>query len=81
MKEIKIEAPFMQWFTADGYFVAKPFQQWLAASIPLIGQTDPKNAEKDIGVESSQEETVTPSMLDGIATGTKKEGGGKKRRG
>ena len=34
--EMDIEAPFMKWFTSDGQFVAKPFQQWLSAEIPLI---------------------------------------------
>ncbi|GAB7348011.1 hypothetical protein MBLNU459_g5505t1 [Dothideomycetes sp. NU459] len=38
-----IDAPFMQWFTADGFFVAKPFQQWLASSVDIIGDADPKN--------------------------------------
>lgn len=38
-----IDAQFMQWFTADGYFVAKPFQQWLASSIDIIGEADPKS--------------------------------------
>ena len=37
-KETEIEAPFTRWFTADGEFVAKPFQQWLAAEIPIVGQ-------------------------------------------
>lgn len=38
-----IDAPFMQWFTADGYFVAKPFQQWLASTVDIIGDSDPKS--------------------------------------
>lgn len=46
-KEMHLEAPFMQWFTVDGYFVAKPFQQWLASSIPLVAEADPKNAAQD----------------------------------
>jgi len=37
-----ISAPFTRWFDADGFFVAKPFQQWLATEIPIIGQADPK---------------------------------------
>jgi len=36
-KEVEIEAPFTKWFTADGYFVAKPFQQWLSSEVPPIG--------------------------------------------
>ena len=46
--DIEISAPFMQWFTADGYFVAKPFQQWLATSIPMVGDADPKNAAEGV---------------------------------
>lgn len=34
---LDIEAPFTKWFTADGEFVAKPFQQWLASNIPVVG--------------------------------------------
>jgi len=44
---LHIQAPFTTWFTADGYFVAKPFQQWLATSIETIGDADPKNASRD----------------------------------
>ena len=38
-KEFNIEAPFTKWFTKDGVFVAKPFQEWLASEVPLIGKT------------------------------------------
>lgn len=37
-KELEIEAPFTRWFTKDGVFVAKPFQEWLASEVPLIGK-------------------------------------------
>ncbi|KAL1297680.1 hypothetical protein AAFC00_006232 [Neodothiora populina] len=58
-EQIEINAPFTQWFTADGFFVAKPFQQWLASSVPLIGEADPKNAiEQGPGATSTQ--TVAP---------------------
>ncbi|MCJ1265200.1 hypothetical protein MMC22_005075 [Lobaria immixta] len=39
----QISAPFTRWFDADGHFVAKPFQQWLATEVPIIGQADPQN--------------------------------------
>lgn len=42
-KTLEISSPFTRWFDADGFFVAKPFQQWLATEIPLIGQVDPQN--------------------------------------
>lgn len=43
-KTWQIKAPFTTWFTSDGYFVAKPFQQWLATSIEVIGEADQKSA-------------------------------------
>ena len=39
----QIKCPFTTWFTADGYFVAKPFQHWLASSVSAIGEADIKN--------------------------------------
>ena len=47
----QIKCPFTTWSTADGYFVAKPFQQWLASSVPAIGEADVNNvanAEQDL---------------------------------
>ncbi|KAK4634918.1 Signal peptidase complex subunit SPC2 [Fulvia fulva] len=43
----QLQAPFTTWFTADGYFVAKPFQQWIASSIEEVGDVDLKNANRD----------------------------------
>jgi signal peptidase complex subunit 2 len=43
----QIRTPFTTWFTADGYFVAKPFQQWLARSVETVGDVDLKNAGRD----------------------------------
>ena len=40
--EMDIEAPFTKWFTSDGQFVAKPFQQWLSSEIPLIREAAAK---------------------------------------
>lgn len=45
--EWQIRAPFTTWFTSDGYFVARPFQQWLATSIEAIGDADVKNASRE----------------------------------
>ncbi|GAM90930.1 hypothetical protein ANO11243_089770 [Dothideomycetidae sp. 11243] len=44
VKETEFEAPFSRWFTADGFIVPQPFQQWLASSIAIVGEADPKNA-------------------------------------
>jgi hypothetical protein len=46
---IHIRAPMTRWFTADGYFIAKPFQQWLASEVPVIGEADPNNVVEEIG--------------------------------
>ncbi|GAB7328139.1 hypothetical protein MBLNU13_g00168t1 [Cladosporium sp. NU13] len=43
----QIRTPFATWFTADGYFVAKPFQQWIASSVEVVGDVDLKNALRD----------------------------------
>lgn len=43
----QIKTPFTTWFTADGYFVAKPFQQWLASSVDAVGDVDTKSALRD----------------------------------
>jgi hypothetical protein len=63
-KEFKVEAPFTRWFTSDGSFVAKPFQQFLASEIPVIGAADPANVVEEIGrgstVESKGTSTATP---------------------
>ena len=47
IKTLELSSPFTRWFDVDGFFVAKPFQQWLASEIPLIGEVDPKNKGGD----------------------------------
>ena len=42
-KKLELSSPFTRWFDVDGFFIAKPFQQWLASEVPLIGQIDTKN--------------------------------------
>jgi len=83
--EAAIEAPFMQWFTADGYFVAKPFQHWLASNVPLIAEADPKNASIDVDTANLQSETVKPvatlSPSNGTTSSSKKEATSKRRKG
>ena len=46
-KTLELSSPFTRWFDADGTFVAKPFQQWLASEIPIIGEVDPQNKPKE----------------------------------
>lgn len=58
---IKLRAPFTRWFTSDGYFSPKPFQQWLASEIPIIGEADPDSVVEDIGRGSGQAGAVPKS--------------------
>lgn len=60
----QIKTPFTTWFTEDGFFVAQPFQQWLASSIETIGDVDSKNAMRD------QRDTLAAPGASAIATGT-----------
>ncbi|EKG22045.1 Signal peptidase complex subunit 2 [Macrophomina phaseolina MS6] len=48
-QEIHISAPFTRWFTADGYLATKPFQQFIASEIPIVGAADPDNVVEEIG--------------------------------
>lgn len=57
-QKIHIRAPFTRWFTADGYFIAKPFQQWLASEVPIIGAADPNNVVEEIGRGSETERVL-----------------------
>ena len=49
----EISAPFTSWFDDDGRFVALPFQQFLASSVPVIGMADPGKARGIAGVEDA----------------------------
>jgi hypothetical protein len=84
LKEVAIESPFMKWFTADGYFVALPFQQWLATSVPLIAEADPNNAiaSKDQAIRQMTAATTSnvTSASNG-ATFSSKETPSKRRKG
>jgi hypothetical protein len=55
---IHIRAPMTRWFTADGYFIAKPFQQWLASEVPVIGAADPNNVVEEIGRGSAADQNT-----------------------
>ena len=55
-KTLKISAPFTKWFSADGHFIAKPFQQWLASEIPLVGEADPSSIVRTIEQDKTESE-------------------------
>ncbi|RDA83436.1 hypothetical protein CP532_4425 [Ophiocordyceps camponoti-leonardi (nom. inval.)] len=61
-----LAAPFASFFDETGRFVAKPFQELLASSVPLIGKLDPKRAAT--GTTSSFGTTTTGSGGDKLAS-------------
>ncbi|KAF2187088.1 hypothetical protein K469DRAFT_571407 [Zopfia rhizophila CBS 207.26] len=83
---IHIRAPFTRWFTSDGYFIAKPFQQWLASEVPVVGAADPNNVVEEIGRGSETERVLNVSgnnaidILEQLKTGAKPAGGSDRRK-
>ncbi|KAL8644666.1 MAG: hypothetical protein Q9226_007649, partial [Calogaya cf. arnoldii] len=71
---LKISAPFTRWFDSDGYFVATPFQQWLATEIPAIGEADPKKVIRGSGTD--EEKTAGTQQIKGNADMIKTSGNG-----
>ncbi|KAJ9648331.1 hypothetical protein H2199_001185 [Coniosporium tulheliwenetii] len=87
-RQLEIKAPFTRWFSADGYFVAKPFQQWLASEISVIGEADPNNVVEEIGrgnvvdgVRPEKVQDVLDQIRKGAATGSSPGSGKARRRG
>ncbi|USW48128.1 Putative signal peptidase complex subunit Spc2/SPCS2 [Septoria linicola] len=81
-REIKV--PFTTWFTQDGYFVAKPFQQWLASSVEAVGDADLKNANRDerdeLAAPTAQYELLQTAAEGQAATGVEGAGKGSQRK-
>lgn len=86
----KIEASFTRWFSSDGYFVVKPFQQWLASELSLIGEADPSNVVEEIGRGSKMDvqagvdvKNLSAGQLDQVVNSMKggQQGGKARRRG
>lgn len=70
----QIEAPFATWFTSDGYFVAQPFQAWLASSVNVIGDVDSKNAGRDEGsIATATNGAPTTSGSEAVGTASKRQ--------
>lgn len=67
---VKISAPFVLWFDEEGYFVAQPFQQWLASEVPIIGQADPKRVTRSLKdeLESVKEKEIESIQKDEVQT-------------
>jgi hypothetical protein len=86
-QKLHIRAPLTRWFTADGYFIAKPFQQWLASEIPIIGAADPNNVVEEIGRGSGADQELNLNSTNAIevlqqlkASGAKFASGDGRRR-
>jgi hypothetical protein len=84
-KEVEIKTSFTRWFTSDGYFVAKPFQQWLATELPLLGEADPSNVVEEIGRGSASKDavrSVQPTNVEEVISASRNAtpGEAKKRR-
>jgi hypothetical protein len=58
--DIELKAPFAKWFSSDGYFVARPFQHFLASNIPIVGEADPKNTVEYVEAPRPQAQNYTP---------------------
>ena len=83
-KETSVQAPFMRWFTADGFFVAQPFQQWLASSVPFVGEVDPKSKAGAAAQTAAPEATLQPGISaasESSTTQSSSAGGSKRRKG
>jgi len=59
-KEIELKSPFAKWFSSDGYFVARPFQHFLASNIPIVGEADPKNTVEYVEAPRPPPQNTTP---------------------
>ncbi|KAH0594977.1 hypothetical protein MHUMG1_07275 [Metarhizium humberi] len=70
-KTLEISKSFASWFDETGRFVPKPFQEFLATSVPAIGKQDPKkimSASQDVYGANAE---VLDAMLAGTgATGS-----------
>lgn len=76
---IKIARPFSQWFDASGRFIAAPFQQMLASSVPVIGKAASGKVTSMNSVEASAlQETIEEAAS--VATGAGVGGEKSKRK-
>jgi len=86
---LKLSAPFSRWFSKDGFFVARPFQHFLASNIKPVGEADPKNlvAPKEQGAPTGGNGGKVENMdvrlddLSGVLDHIKQSGGKVRRRG
>ncbi|KAL8766707.1 MAG: hypothetical protein Q9209_006576 [Squamulea sp. 1 TL-2023] len=77
---LKISASFTRWFDSDGYFVASPFQQWLATEIPAIGEADPQKVDKNNVMKEEKAADAQLTRNDENLTKTSLDGGTRSRK-
>ncbi|SMQ46550.1 unnamed protein product [Zymoseptoria tritici ST99CH_1A5] len=79
----QVKTPFTTFFTRDGFFVAQPFQQWLATTVEVVGNADLKNASRDerdnLAAPTATFSAIESTNGDVDATGAESKGKGTKR--
>ena len=73
------QSSFTKWFDGQGHFIARPFQQWLATEIPLIGGADPSNVIPQASSDD-QVKQGDPSVLQTALEGNSEKGDGIRSR-
>ncbi|MCJ1315378.1 hypothetical protein MMC15_000697 [Xylographa vitiligo] len=58
----EISAPFTTWFSSDGQFSAKPFQQWLSSEVPVIAAADGAGSRRRAQKERAGSELPSAMM-------------------
>lgn len=66
---IEITKPFASFFDETGRFVARPFQEALASSIPIVGKQDPKRVK----LASQKMLDTNPDLLDAVLAANAEE--------
>ncbi|KAK5988912.1 Signal peptidase complex subunit 2 [Cladobotryum mycophilum] len=65
-QKFEVTKPFATFFDESGYFVAVPFQEILATTVPVIGQRDPKRNK----TESQKMLDANPELLNAYLAST-----------
>ncbi|KAF4503846.1 hypothetical protein G6O67_008786 [Ophiocordyceps sinensis] len=66
---IELAKPFASFYDETGRFVARPFQEALASSIPVIGKQDPKRVK----LASQEMLDTNPDVLDAVLAANAKQ--------
>ena len=75
-KSKEISSPFTRWFTADGFFVAEPFQKWLSEEVEMIATASKRQTKQSIEGASENDsvplEEAKPTIVKAEQTPTKR---------